>query len=121
MSEQERKDLEAKSFDHAKRKIQEVVEATPEWHLYCVLSEDRTVVEKFDTVEFWDRLVQEMVKRSEETGVGDVKDRLDTLAASFRLPTQEDAVEEFDGVNHEEACRFVFVVSLPVIMRGHAI
>jgi hypothetical protein len=42
-----------------------------------------------------------MIKRSEETGVGDAKDRLDTLAETFRLPTSEGDVEEFDGVNHE--------------------
>ena len=119
VNDQERKEMEAKSFDHAKRKIQEVVEATPDWHLYCVVSE--SITDKFDTAEFWDKLVQEMIKRSEETGVGDAKDRLDTLAETFRLPTSEGDVEEFDGVNHEQARRLVFVVSLPVIMRGHAI
>ena len=55
------------------------------------------IVEKFDTLEFWDKLISEMVKRSEETGVGDVKDRVDTLMKSFNLPTSEDYLEEFDG------------------------
>jgi hypothetical protein len=32
-----------------------------------------------------------------------------------------DHIEEFDGTNHEDVRRLVFVVSLPVIMRGHAI
>ena len=89
--------------------------------MYCVLSKDQGIVEKFDTLEFWDNLISEMVKRSEETGVGDVKDRVDTLMKSFNLPTSEDYLEEFDGQNHEDARRLIFVVSLPVIMRGHAI
>jgi hypothetical protein len=62
-----------------------------------------------------------MIKRSEEIGVGDVKDRIETLASQFRLPQDEGTVEEFDGLNHEEAHKLIFVVSLPVIMRGHAI
>ena len=53
--------------------------------------------------------------------MGDVKERHDTLAAGFRLPVDPDTVEEFDGVNHEEAHKLVFVVSLPVIMRGHSV
>lgn len=74
-----------------------MVEATPDWEMYCVLSKDQVIVEKFDTLEFWDKLISEMVKRSEETGVGDVKDRVDTLMKSFNLPTSEDYLEEFDG------------------------
>jgi hypothetical protein len=62
-----------------------------------------------------------MLKRSEELGVGDVKERHETLAAGFRLPVDPDTVEEFDGANHEEAHKLIFVVSLPVIMRGHSI
>jgi hypothetical protein len=50
-----------------------------------------------------------------------VKDRQDTLAAQFRLPTDPGVIEEFDGLNHEEANKIIFVISLPVIMRGHAI
>ncbi len=98
-----------------------MVETTPAWQFYCALSKDPSVLNRFDTADFWDRLVSEMVRRSEETGVGDVKDRLDTLMNSFKLPTAEDSLEEFDGLNHEEAEKFLFVVSLPVIMRGHAI
>jgi hypothetical protein len=89
--------------------------------LYCVLSSDESILEKVDGVDFWDKLVQEIIKRNDDSGVGDSKDRLETLASNFRLPVQPDHIEEFDGVNHEEAKRFVFVVSLPVIMRGHAI
>ena len=62
-----------------------------------------------------------MISRSEEHGVGDAKDRLDTLAKAFRLPVEDGIVEEFDGANHEEAQKLIFVVALPVIMRGHAI
>ena len=31
-------------------------------------------------------MINDMLKRSEETGVGDVKDRWNTLAEKFRLP-----------------------------------
>jgi len=101
--------------------VEEVVENTPEWRLYCVLNEEPNVIQRFEKAEFWDKLINEMVKRSEEGGVGDVKDRHETLANSFRLPVDPETVEEFDGVNHEEAHRLIFLVSLPVIMRGHSI
>lgn len=87
--------------------------------MYCVLNGESA--EKFDTADFWDKFIQEIIKRSEEQGVGDLKDRMDTLATNFRFPVQYDQLEEFDGTNHEDAHRYVFVVSLPVIMRGHAI
>lgn len=123
LSEEERKELEAKSLEHQKKKmmVQEITEATPEWLFYCVLSTDTNVLGKLETVEFWDKMITELINRSEEHGVGDSKDRLDTLASAFRLPTQADIIEEFDGLNHEDARKLIFVVSLPVIMRGHAI
>lgn len=37
MSEEERKKLEAKGLEQVKNKVEEVVEKTPEWQLYCVL------------------------------------------------------------------------------------
>ena len=101
--------------------VEEIVENTPEWLLYCVLNNEKNVLSRFDKAEFWDKLVGEMLKRSEENGVGDLKDRQETLAQSFRLPIDPDTVEEFDGMNHEEAYKLIFVVSLPVIMRGHSI
>ena len=101
--------------------VEEIVENTPEWQLYCVLNNEKNVLSRFDKADFWDKLVGEMLKRSEETGVGDLKDRQETLASSFRLPIDPDTVEEFDGMNHEEAYKLIFVVSLPVIMRGHSI
>ena len=101
--------------------VEEIVENTPEWQLYCVLNNEKNVLSRFDKADFWDKLVGEMLKRSEETGVGDLKDRQETLAQSFRLPIDPDTVEEFDGMNHEEAYKLIFVVSLPVIMRGHSI
>lgn len=32
-----------------------------------------------------------------------------------------DHFEEYDGINHEQAKQFVFVVSLPLLVRGHAV
>jgi hypothetical protein len=55
--------------------VEEIVENTPEWLLYCVLNNEKNVLSRFDKAEFWDKLVGEMLKRSEEMGVGDLKDR----------------------------------------------
>ena len=33
----------------------------------------------------------------------------------------EDSFEEYDGINHEQAKQFVFVLSLPLLVRGHAV
>ena len=62
-----------------------------------------------------------MLKQSEATGVGDLADRYQTLSDSFSLPIQEDLLEEFDGVNHDLAERLIFVISLPILQRSHAI
>jgi hypothetical protein len=101
--------------------VEEIVENIPEGQLYCVLNNEKNVLNRFDKVEFWDKLVGEMLKRSEETGVDDLKDRQETLGQSFRLPIDPDTVEKFDGMNNEDAYKFIFVVSLPVIMHEHSI
>ena len=51
--------------------VQEVVEATPEWQMYCAVTKDEEILRRFGTSEFWERLVEELLKRSDETGVGD--------------------------------------------------
>lgn len=44
-NEEERQRLETKSFEHQKRKmVEEVVEATPDWQLYCILTHDSNVL-----------------------------------------------------------------------------
>ena len=53
--------------------------------------------------------------------MGDLADRYQTLSDSFYLPIQEDLLEEFDGVNHDLAERLIFVISLPILQRSHAI
>lgn len=60
-------------------------------------------------------MISQMIQRSEELGVGDTSDRLTTLMDKFQLPTQPDLVEEFDGLNHEEAKRLVFLIALPIM------
>lgn len=73
MSDEQRKHLETQSFNNQKKQmVEEVVENTPDWQLYCVLNNDRNVLSRFDKLDFWDKLVGEMLKRSEETGVGDL-------------------------------------------------
>lgn len=32
-----------------------------------------------------------------------------------------DCLEEYDGINHHEAKQFVLVISLPLLVRGHAV
>jgi hypothetical protein len=71
--------------------------------------------------EFWHGLIEQMVQRSDEAGVGDSQDRLQTLADKFKLPVQDDVVEEFDGLNHEEAHGLVFVVALPILKHAQAL
>lgn len=44
-----------------------------------------------------------------------------TLISSFRLPTEADLVEEFDGLNHELADKLVMVVSLPILKHAQAL
>lgn len=89
--------------------------------MYCVVAKEKEVHEKFTSLEFWTKLIGELLKRSDELGIGDEKDRQDALAQNFRLPTEEGTVEMFDGINHEESYMLIFVVSLPVLTRGHAI
>ena len=101
------------------------MEKTPDWSLYCVLKRPETApddyLDQFDTPEFWRNLVGQMIKQSAAVGVGDLQDRQSTLAAQFELPTQAGIVEEFDGVNHQEAVKLVFVISLPLLVRSYAI
>jgi hypothetical protein len=122
MSQEEMKEIEDKSFQkHKKKMVEEIVENTPEWQMYCVLNDQANVMNRFDKAEFWEKLILEMLKRSEELGVGDIKERHETLASAFRLPVDPGTVEDFDGFNHEEATKLLFLISLPVIMRGHSI
>ena len=37
------------------------------------------------------------------------------------MQEEPDIFEEYDGLNHEHAKQFVFVVSLPLLVRGHAV
>ncbi|CDW72984.1 protein kinase domain protein [Stylonychia lemnae] len=119
MSEEERKNLEAKGLEQVKNKVQEVVEKTPEWQLYCILKQEneqkQEYLERFDQEDFWNNMVNELVRKSDESGVGDSQDRFNTLAQTFRLPEEVDLVEEFDGTNHELAQKLVFVISLPIL------
>ena len=45
MSEEDKKKIEDKSFQQQKRKmVEEIVENTPEWLLYCVLNDEPNVL-----------------------------------------------------------------------------
>ena len=74
-----------------------------------------------ENAEFWQSMIIDMIKKSDETGVGDSKDRFNTLAEQFALPTEQDLVEEFDGTNHELASKLVFVISLPILKHTQAL
>lgn len=95
LTEEERKRLEQRGLEEAKKgtkRIEEIVEQTPDWQLYCVIKQEQQQVEdqfaKFETAEFWQNLVQQMIQKSEEIGVGDTQDRINTLAEKFKLPTE---------------------------------
>ena len=56
-----------------------------------------------------------------EEQAGDEQDRWETLTKSLKLKQELDVFEEYDGLNHEDAKLFVLVVSLPLLVRGHAV
>ena len=68
MSEEERKKIEEKSYQEQKKRVmvQEIVEKTPDWILYCVTSQDQSVLDKMDAQDFWEKLIDQIIKRSEE-------------------------------------------------------
>jgi hypothetical protein len=51
--------MESKSLENEKRRmmVQEVVEATPDWQMYCVLTQDENVQKRFEKADFWDKLI----------------------------------------------------------------
>ena len=124
MTEEEKKKLEARGLEQQKM-IEEVVEKTPDWEIYCVVGKpqgkDDTYYDEIYSPAHWHELIKTLIEKSDEIGVGDSKDRLNTLAETFSLPTEESIFEEFDGLNHEDAQHLVLLVNLPVIMRGHSI
>jgi hypothetical protein len=62
-----------------------------------------------------------MINRAFDSEAGDENDRWTLLQSSFKLEQQLDVLEEYDGMNNETANFLVIVISLPMLVRGHAI
>lgn len=62
-----------------------------------------------------------MIKREFEQQVGDENDRWTYLTEKFEMKEQYEVFEEYDGLNQEDASGLLFVVTLPMLARGHAI
>jgi hypothetical protein len=56
-----------------------------------------------------------------EFEAGDEADRWEALKNTLKLDELPDAFEEYDGLNHDTSKQFVLVVSLPLLVRGHAV
>ena len=62
-----------------------------------------------------------LISEKFEQEVGDEQDRWETLKSNLRLNEEQDVFEEYDGLNHEMAKQFILVVTLPLLVRGHAV
>jgi len=62
-----------------------------------------------------------VIKREFEQQVGDENDRWTYLTEKFEMKEQYEVFEEYDGLNQEDASGLLFVVTLPMLARGHAI
>ena len=62
-----------------------------------------------------------LISEKFEQEVGDEQDRWETLKSNLRLNQEQDVFEEYDGLNHEMAKQFILVVTLPLLVRGHAV
>ena len=90
-------------------------EKEPQWLLYCDLFGRK---EEFLSGDYWKLYLD---RASDAVGIGDEEDRWNTLKDNFNLDEQDGGLEEFDGLNHEEAKAFIIIVNLPMLMRGHAV
>ena len=69
------------------------------------------------TQEYWTKVIEDQF----ELIAGDESDRWNSLREKFTLKQEYEIFEEFDGLNHENAHFLVLVVSLPMLVRGHAV
>ena len=115
MTPEERQAMEQRALDEERRK-EAIREKEPAWNLYCVL--DERLNKEFGTEGYLSKIVSDSY---ENDAAGDDKDRWASLQENFELKQQLDVLEEFDGLNDEEACGLVLCVKLPLLSRGHAI
>lgn len=115
MSEEERKRMEDKAMEE-ERKREAKREKEPKFKLYCIL--DRMINKEFSTESYINKIIQ---MTFEHEVAGGVEDRWQQLIESFELKEQFDVMEEYDGLNAEDAQGIMLVVTLPLLTRGHAI
>lgn len=100
----------------AEQKAREAAaEKEPKWNFFCDLYGRK---QEFSDGDYWKLYLE---NAAENVGAGDEEDRWNTLKDNFTLQETEGGLEEFDGVNHDEAKNFILVVHLPMLMRGHAV
>lgn len=66
---------------------------------------------------FW----YDMINKQFDDAAGDESDRWTYLLNNFRMTEELDIMEEYDGMNNENAKFLVMMVSLPLLVRGHAV
>ena len=112
LTPEERAELERKAFEEEKMK-EALAEKKPEWQLYYDLEGDENLL----TQQYWTKVIDDQF----ELIAGDENDRWNSLRNKFSLKQEYEIFEEFDGLNHEDAEFLVLVVSLPMLVRGHAV
>ena len=88
-------------------------EITPQWQFFCDIRGDPKLLTKSYWLSF--------INQKFEQQVGDENDRWETLKNNLTISEEAGCFEEYDGFNHENAKQFVFVVTLPLLVRGHAV
>lgn len=111
ISDEERLRMEKKGIEEQKLK-EALAEKQPEWKLFCYMGE-----ENIGAQQYW----MDMIQRQFDNCAGDEDDRWNTMQKQFTIEQRLDILEEYDGMNHDQAQQFVMQVSLPMLVRGHSI
>lgn len=81
--------------------------------LYVDLTDDSVMHKET----YWNQVV----KAHFDSQAGDEEDRWRTLREDFKMTTEEEFFEEYNGLNHHEARSLVLIVTLPMIVRTHSV
>lgn len=112
MTDEQKAEMERKGLEEQKMK-EALAEKVPDWTIYCHMSAREEVME----ADYWTRMIEDQFDKA----AGDEADRWNFLQENFKPDKMLFGFEEFDGLNNSEAHYLVLMVSLPMLMRGHAI
>lgn len=110
MTAEQKAEMERKGLEEAKLK-ESMAEKTPDWKLYCCMKQ----------TDFNEKYWTDLIETAFEASAGDEADRWEALRDGFAMPQELDVIEEYDGMNHEEAKQMLLVISMPLLVRGHSI